>query len=66
MTQNGHIYAICYRQEVDDHGISSENVKTLVGYAVLNLEFGSSGSFRDSPKSFRDGIGFGGGHYVKR
>ena len=62
MTQNGHIYAICCRQVVDDNGISSEHVKTLEGYAVLNLEFGCSGSFRDSPKSFRDGRGFRGGH----
>ena len=62
MTQSGHIYAICCRQEVDDDGISNETVKTLEGYAVQNWEFGSSGSFRDIPKLFRDGRSFGSGH----
>ena len=42
MTQNEHIYAIYCRPEVDDGSISSENVKTLEGYAVVNLEVVSS------------------------
>ena len=29
MTQNEHLYAICYRPEVDDDVISSEDVQTF-------------------------------------
>ena len=62
MTQNEHVYAICYRLEVVD-AISCENVKTVDGYAVLNVEVASFSSFqvRYSQKSFRDGGGGGAG-----
>ena len=59
MTQNEHVYAIYCRPEVGGDVISSENVKTLEGYAVLNSEVASSNSFRVIQKTFRDG---GGGH----
>ena len=38
MTQNEHVYAICCQSEVVGDVISGENVKTIEGYAVLNLE----------------------------
>ena len=38
MTPNEHVYAICCRPEVAGDSISSENVKTIEGYAVLNFE----------------------------
>ena len=46
MTQNKHIYAICWRPKVVGGVISSENVKTIKGYAVLNFEVASFSSFR--------------------
>ena len=45
MTQNGHVYAICCRPEVDCDVISWLHV---VGYVVANSEVASSSSFRDS------------------
>ena len=51
MTQNEHVYAICCRPEVAGDVISSENVKTIEGYAVLNFEVASSYSFRDIKKN---------------
>ena len=50
MTQNGHVYAICCRPEIDGDVISGENVKTIEGYAVLNFEVASFSSFRDINK----------------
>ena len=47
MTENGHIYAICCRAEVAGDVLSGENVKTVDGYAMLNLEAASSSSFRE-------------------
>ena len=38
MTQNEQVYAICCLPEAAGDGISSENVKTIQGYAVLNFE----------------------------
>ena len=61
MTQNEHVYTICYRPEIAGDFISSENVKTIKGYAMLNFEVDSFSNFRDiKKKSFRDGSG--GGH----
>ena len=58
MTQNEHVYAICCRPEVTGDVISSENVKTIEGYAVFNFEVASYSSFQNIPKkSFHDGGG---------
>ena len=38
MTQHDHVYMICCRPEVADDVISGGNVKTIEGYAVLNLK----------------------------
>ena len=46
MTKNEHVYAICCRMEVAGDVISSENVRTIDGYAVLNFEAASLCSFR--------------------
>ena len=51
MTHNEYVYAICCRPEVDGDVISSENAKTIEGYAVLNLEIASFSSFPDIPKN---------------
>ena len=51
MTQNEHVYAICYRPAVDDDVISGENVKTIEGYTVLNFEVASFSTFRDIKKN---------------
>ena len=45
MTQNEHVYAICCRPEVSGDVISSENVETIEGYDLLNIEIASSSSF---------------------
>ena len=47
MTQSEHVYAICCRPEVACDVISSENVNTVEGYAVLKFEDASFSSFRD-------------------
>ena len=47
MTQNEHVYVMCCRPEAAGDVISSENVKTIEGCAVLNFEVGSFRSFRD-------------------
>ena len=62
-TKNEHVCAICCRLEVDDDVISSENIKTTQGYAVVNFECGSFSTFRDFPKrSFCDAeVGDGSG-----
>ena len=66
MTKNLHICAICCRPEIVYDVISDPNLKTVVGYLVVNFEVASSNSFRDIPKtSFRDGgegCGGEGGH----
>ena len=46
MTQNEHVYTICCRPEVAGDVISSENVKTIEWYAVLNFEAANFSSFR--------------------
>ena len=46
MTKNEHAYAIFCRPEVAGDVIFRQNVKTLEGYAVLNFEGASFGSFR--------------------
>ena len=38
MTENGHVCATCCRPEVDCDIISGRNVKTVVGYVVVNLK----------------------------
>ena len=45
MTQNEYVYAIFCRLEEAGDVISSENVKTIEGYAVLNFEAVSFSSF---------------------
>ena len=50
MTQDEHIYAICYRPEVAVNVISSGNVKTIESYAVLNFEVDIFSSFQDVQK----------------
>ena len=63
MAQIEHVYAICCRPAVAGDVISGDDVKTVEGYAMLNLEVASFSSFRDIKKiSFRDGGGGGGGH----
>ena len=63
MTQNEHVYVICWWPVVDDDVISGRNVKTIEGYIALNFEVASSSSFRDFPKRLfcdgevSDGIG---------
>ena len=47
MTKNEHIYAICCRPEVAGDDISRENVNTIGGYALFNVEVANSSSFRD-------------------
>ena len=49
MTQNWHVYAICCQLEVDDV-ISSRNIKTIQGYALVNFEGASFSTFQDFPK----------------
>ena len=46
MTQNEHVYAICWLLEVAGDVISSADVKTVEGYAVLHFEADSVSSFR--------------------
>ena len=48
MTQNEHVYTICYRIEVAGDIISCANLKTTEGYALLNFEAASSSSFREN------------------
>ena len=50
MTPN-EIYAICCRREVAGDVISGENVKTIKGYTVSNIEVASFNSFWDIPKN---------------
>ena len=38
MTQNEHVHAICCRLEVAYDVLSSENIRTIEGYALLNFE----------------------------
>ena len=46
MTQNEHVYVICYRPEAADDVNSGENLKTIQGYALLNFEAASASGFR--------------------
>ena len=48
MTQNEHVCVICCRPEVTGDVIYGENVETVEGYTVLNLEHASFGSFREN------------------
>ena len=50
MTQNEHVYAIWCRPDVAGDVISGQNVKTIEGYAVINVEAASFSSFRDIQK----------------
>ena len=61
--QNEHAYVICCWLEVVNDVISSRNVKTPEGYAVVNFEVASFSSFLYfSQKSFCDGeVGGGSG-----
>ena len=47
MSKNEHVYAICFRLEVVGDVISGENVKTIEGYVLLNIEVASFSSIRD-------------------
>ena len=51
MTQNEHLYAICYRPKVAGDVSSCENVKIIERYAALKFEVASCSSFRDIPKN---------------
>ena len=51
MTQNGHLYAICWRPEVAGDVISGKNVKIVEGDGVLNFEIARFSSFQDGPKN---------------
>ena len=48
MTQDEHVYAICYRPAIVGGVISGENVKTIEGYAFLQFDAAifSSGTHR--------------------
>ena len=48
MTQNEHVYAICCRPEVVGDVISSENVKTIEGYALLHFKAAIISSFQEN------------------
>ena len=48
MTQNWRVCAICCQSKVDCDVVTSGNVKTAVGYGVVNFEVASSCSFRDN------------------
>ena len=48
MTQTEHIDAICCRPKVVGDVLSSENVNTIEGYAVLNFEAASISSFQEN------------------
>ena len=48
MAQNEYVYAIYCQPEVVGDVISRGNVKTIEGYAVLNLEGASFTSFREN------------------
>ena len=53
MTLNEHVYAICCWPEVGGDVISSENIKTIKGYAVSNFETASiSGSGENQNQPF--------------
>ena len=56
MTQNEHVCAIYCLLEVNCDVISGRTVKTVMGYAVVNIEVASFSNFLDilPPKSFRD------------
>ena len=47
MTQNEDVYVMCYRPEVAGDVISSSNVKTVEGYAVVDIEAARFSSFRE-------------------
>ena len=51
MTQNEHVYAICFWPEVGDDVISGRNVKTIEGYLVVNFKVASASSFPDIKKN---------------
>ena len=51
MTQVERVYAICCPPEVAGDVISGENVQTVEGYSVLNLEVASFSSVRDIQRS---------------
>ena len=55
MTKTEHVYAICYRLEVDDNVISGSNIRTVQSYLVLHFKGAVFSTFRDVPKrSFCD------------
>ena len=72
MTKNEHVYAIFCRPKVACDTISTENVKTIEGYVVLNFEaaiaLAVSVQIKISlpKKSFHDGGGGGGGSGHRR
>ena len=55
MTQDEHVYAICWWPEVAGDVISGDNVMTVEGYGVLTFEVASFSIFQYIKKSFRDG-----------
>ena len=51
MTQIEHVYVICCREEEAGDVVSSENVKTVEAYSMLNFEVASFSNFRDIKKN---------------
>ena len=47
MTQNEHVYTICFRSEVAGDVISDENIKSVEGYDKLAFEAAIISSFRE-------------------
>ena len=50
MTQNEHVYAICYRPEVAGDAISRRTVEIIEGLWSAKFQVASSSSFRYFPK----------------
>ena len=50
MTQNEHVYVICCWPEAENDVISSQYVKTIEGYVLVNFEVASSSIFLDIQK----------------
>ena len=48
MTQNEHVYAIYCQPEVEGDVVSSENMKDIEGYALINFEAASISSDREN------------------
>ena len=52
MTDNEHVYAICFQPVVAGDVIFGENIKTIEGYALLNSEAAIFSSFRENQNRY--------------